>query len=82
MARVAPDSLSTAWQVVSVAVKVRDGPQRVADAYRILVGQEGGRQSRPAAPVGWAAAHGKEQSAAGRDRCPRLDGAAGTRADH
>lgn len=31
------------WRVVSVSRRSRDGPERLADAYRILLGQQGCR---------------------------------------
>jgi hypothetical protein len=57
------------WQVVSVTVRARDGPQRVETVYRLLV------QAGPG-PVGPGGAHGvdgEEAPDAGRHLRARVD---------
>ena len=59
------------WTVHSVVVRVRDGPERVRAAYRLLLEAGSLRADGPAAPA-------VELLDAGRDLHARVDGAAGT----
>jgi hypothetical protein len=62
---------STRWQVVSLSVKVRDGPRRLQAAYRLLLAP----CPQPAACGGTLAplAPDQEDCHARRAVCPRLD---------
>lgn len=74
MPRPTPSAPPSRWTIQSVAVRARDGPQRLDQAYRLLLAD-------PAAIPGPAATHsptaderdGKEPCYACRDLCPRLD---------
>jgi hypothetical protein len=57
------------WQVVSVTVRARDGPQRVQAVYRLLV-QAG---PCPVGPGGARDVDGEEAPDAGRHLRARLD---------
>src|SRR5215211_4271196 len=63
------------WSIQSVSVRVRDGPQRLARVYRLLL--TGPAAGAPVAPV----AAGKEESYGSRDLCPSFDGAPGPAAN-
>jgi hypothetical protein len=54
-----------------VVVRVRDGPERVRAAYRLLLEAQSVRTDGPLTPA-------VELLDAGRDLHPRVDGAAGT----
>ena len=62
------------WSVCSVAVRVRDGPERVRAAYRLLL--DGGSFSAYGATR--ADVPSSELVDAGGDLCTRLNGAPGT----
>lgn len=77
MSRARSVQSTIAWQVLSISVKTRDGPDRVAETYRILVGH---RRCRPVgrdATIVREMSRGKEQVDANRAVCPRVHGAPG-----
>jgi len=59
------------WSVHSVVVRVRDGPERVRTAYRLLLDVGSASADEGASPV-------EELHNAGRDLHARVDRAAGT----
>lgn len=63
------------WKIQSVSVRVRDGPQRLAQVYRLLL--TGPAPGAPVPPV----ADGKEEPHGSRDLCPGFDGAPGSAAN-
>ena len=68
------------WRIRSVTAKARDAPRRLRAAYRLLL------EAHPDPPESAAYTQAPlwplEDRDAGRDLRPRLDRAAGTRADH
>jgi len=68
---------STAWQVTSIGVKTRDGPDRIAEAYRILLGQRRCRPVEPDTAVKRERSREKEQLDASRLVCPGVHGTPG-----
>lgn len=77
MARARSVQPTIVWKVISLGVKTRDGPNRVAETYRILLGH---RQCRP---IGRDATHVRERSRekeevdGSRIVCPRINGTPG-----
>jgi len=63
------------WRVHSVVVRVRDGPERVRGAYRLLLDAGSMSAGGRAAPIAGV-------PDAGRDLHARVDGAAGAGTDH
>jgi hypothetical protein len=80
MARRSPASRPIVWHVVSVFRRSRDGPERLAEVYRILVGQ---RRRLPRCDVGRRETSLPEEYHDG-DSLVRsgVDRASGTRTDY
>lgn len=71
MANAARTSQAHEWKVLSVVVRVRDGPERVHAAYRLLLDQQLLSADGPVLPA-------EERLDAGRDLYARLNRAPGT----
>jgi hypothetical protein len=71
MAKTARTGQAHAWTVHSVVVRVRDGPERVRAAYRLLLERKPLRADGPAWPT-------EERLDAGRDLYARVNRAPGT----
>jgi hypothetical protein len=67
-------SLPTEWQILSTYVRHRDGPTRVEQAFRFLLGM-------PRPPDGSTPVDGRPDHACS-DLRPRLDRPPGARPDH
>ena len=72
MARKAQRSQPVTWSLRSVWVKARDGPQRLAQVYGLLVAEAAEPNLAALGQRSWPSPW-KEQADACRRVCPRLD---------